>query len=425
MRDLGPSRWGRALFEQDTHEQMHLTALTGLPTLHMGWLPDLLLRERIEDTTPESFARFNVRWVVAVGESPSLGKPESEVVIGDFHIREVGEWDGKFARIEQGTGEVVVHRLDDRAVEIEVTGTTEPVLVALGMGYYPRWRARHASGVAEPVYAFPATPTSELHVVSAWVAPGRTTFTVDGPLPSDGSGRLLALAALLLVLAGGIAWSRPHWRVRVLRRVAELRRRARGAGAIAVRVAVPAIVVLLIVRGAIETVAPMKALHVGSGIRSTATVEARFLGGNWTECEYARVRGEYDCDGLVIVRDGTVNLVNDAPPSWPLITPAVIASAYAPSVEVRITRTVPVSGRYWAAASHDATLEIEGHGSHELSTAKRELDLVGDRRVTITAELPYPAPLQVTLVAERTIEPKRPFLAPPPNTAPPQVRAIH
>ena len=67
MQRIGPHSWARALFEQDTHEQLHLTALTGLPTLHMGPLPDLLLRERIEDTSPESLARFNVRWVIGVG----------------------------------------------------------------------------------------------------------------------------------------------------------------------------------------------------------------------------------------------------------------------------------------------------------------------------------------------------------------------
>ncbi len=70
-------------------------------------------------------------------------------------------------------------RLDDEAVEIEVVAEG-PVLVALGTGYYPRWRARHASGVEERVYALPSRPGSSLHVVSAWVAPGRTTFTVDG-----------------------------------------------------------------------------------------------------------------------------------------------------------------------------------------------------------------------------------------------------
>src|SRR6185369_8894670 len=118
--------------------------------------------------------------------------PASEKQLGWYHIREVRAWDGKFARIERGTGEVTVTRLDDRAVEVEVRGTTEPVLVALGTGFYPRWQARHASGAIEPVYAYPTVPGGHLHVVSAWLAPGHTTFTIDGPLPSDGDGRAIS-----------------------------------------------------------------------------------------------------------------------------------------------------------------------------------------------------------------------------------------
>src|SRR5687767_2149980 len=101
----------------------------------MLWQPDLLLRERIEDTSPASLARFNVRWVIGVGQSPSLGDPATERVFGSYHVRELAGWDGKFARIERGGGEVAVTRLDDRAVEVEVTGTTEPALVALGTGF--------------------------------------------------------------------------------------------------------------------------------------------------------------------------------------------------------------------------------------------------------------------------------------------------
>src|SRR5262249_40535393 len=151
----------------------------------LGAQPDLLLRERIEDGTAESLARFNVRWSIGIGRPPALGDPATEHQLGTYFIREIAGWDGKFARIERGTGTVRGTRLDDRVVEIEVAAPG-PVLVALGTGFYPRWRARHASGAEEPVYAYPATPTGSLHVMSAWVAPGRTTFTCDGPLPSDG-----------------------------------------------------------------------------------------------------------------------------------------------------------------------------------------------------------------------------------------------
>jgi len=149
--ELTPGRWARALFEEDTHEHFHLTAETGLPSFHLSPQPDLLLRERIEDGSEASLRRFNVRWVIAIDQSPSVGDPATEKVLGSYHIRELPSWDGKLARIERGTGEVTVTRLDDRGVELDVTGTTEPVLVVLGTGFYPRWRARHASGAAEPV----------------------------------------------------------------------------------------------------------------------------------------------------------------------------------------------------------------------------------------------------------------------------------
>ncbi|MBA3456580.1 MAG: hypothetical protein H0T42_26055, partial [Deltaproteobacteria bacterium] len=109
---VGPASWARVLFETDTHEHMHLTAETGLPTFHASWLPDLLLRERIEDLGDASLRRFNVRWVIAADKSPTFGDPDTELTLGTFHIRELKEWDGKFARIEKGTGDVRVLRLD-------------------------------------------------------------------------------------------------------------------------------------------------------------------------------------------------------------------------------------------------------------------------------------------------------------------------
>ena len=71
VAELRPDAWGRAMFESDTHEHFHLTAITGLPTFHMGPQPDLLLRERIEDSSAESLRRFNVKWVISEGSSAS------------------------------------------------------------------------------------------------------------------------------------------------------------------------------------------------------------------------------------------------------------------------------------------------------------------------------------------------------------------
>jgi hypothetical protein len=182
MAKMTPGTWGRALFMSDAHDHMHLTARTGLPSFHLSPIPDLLLRERIEDLSPESLARFNVRWVVTTASEPGLGDEATEKRFGTYHVREINEWDGKLARVERGEGTVVTTRIEQDLVEINVTANA-PVLVALGMGYYPRWRARHETGVAEPVYATPTIKDGKLHVVSAWVAPGRTVFTCDGPLP--------------------------------------------------------------------------------------------------------------------------------------------------------------------------------------------------------------------------------------------------
>lgn len=380
---ITPDRWARALFEQTTHDQLHLTAETGLPTVHIGALPDLLLRQRIVDTTPASLRRFNIRWVVGVGKSPSLGDPATEKTLGTYRIREVTDWDGKFARVERGTGNVIVHRLDDRAVEVELIGT-ERALIVLGTGYYPRWRASNAT--VQPFLE------GRVQVVSAWLSPGRTTFTVDAPLPSDGAGRIPAVIALIVCVAIVLLWSRR--RVWTLRKLSRMPR---------VRIPLVVIIPLLFARGCFDEVRPARAFLVGTGIRPVATVEAR-SGGDWTECDYAPLRGEYDCDGLVIVTDTTATLVNDAPPSWPFITPAVIANAYGPGVEVRIRRKLALHGRYWAAASHPTSLSLDGR---EHAVKAQETLVLDDRERMIEwrAKLPYPQPLHVVLVAEDALMP--------------------
>ncbi len=422
VRTLGPSSWGRALFEQDTHEQMHLTAETGLPTLHDLWIPDLLLRERIEDTTDASLARFNIRWIVGVGRSPSRGDPATEVHLGSYAIRELSTWDGKFARIERGTGDVVVHRLDDRAVEIEVTGTTAPVLVALGTGYYPRWRATHASGSAQPVYAYPATPSGRLHVVSAWVAPGRTRFTVDGPLPSDGKGRLVSLSALLLVIAAIVIWRVGRWRRRTLRVFARTKQRATARVGGVLRVGVPIVIVILLARGCIDDSGITPAIELGTGVRATATVDARLPGGDWQRCDYRRLQGIHACDGVLTATDHMAALINDASPSWPFNTPGIAVRADVPAAEVRIRRTARLSGRYWIATSGaPVTIEIEGEDQHVtargvLSYADRGTRTV-ELRAAVSAE-----PWQLSFVHEASLLPPRGFLTGPPDAPPPDLR---
>jgi hypothetical protein len=197
MAASGPDRFARALFTDTEAYYAHVTALTGLPAFHAGPIPTVMLRERIDDLDPESLRRFNVRWEITEEPSAKLtvGDPSTEQLVGKYRIREVPTWDGQFARIERGSGRVRVTRLDDDAVDVELLDTSEPALVALGTGYHPRWRAT-ADGTPVPVYALPATSRSRTHVVAAWLRPGTTRFTPDGPLPSDGAGRMLSLLGL-------------------------------------------------------------------------------------------------------------------------------------------------------------------------------------------------------------------------------------
>ncbi|MEZ4365773.1 MAG: LysM peptidoglycan-binding domain-containing protein [Kofleriaceae bacterium] len=146
----------------------------------------------------------------------------------------------------------------------------EPALVALGTGWYPRWRARAADGRAVPVYACPATDGGALRVPCAWLAPGQTTFTVDGALPSDGAGRWLAWLALALALAIVGAWSRRPWRRRCLRAWARLRARTRGLGRRARVIAAIAIAIGLAGGALVGSRAPTSHLQVGTGLRPTA-----------------------------------------------------------------------------------------------------------------------------------------------------------
>jgi hypothetical protein len=424
-QQLGPNAWARALFEQDTHEHLHLTALTGLPTFHMSPQPDLLLRERIENLEPASVRRFDVKWVIAVGHSPSFGDPASELVLGTYHIRTLPDWDGKFARVERGNGTVDVVRLDDRAVEIDVHAAG-PVLVALGTGFYPRWRATHASGANEPVYALPAIDGAALHVVSAWVAPGRTVFTCDGPLPSDGDGRVLSLLAALAAAAAIVAWRRPRWRIGLLRRVARARAWARGRLARGIEYGVPALLAALAVRGCYEQSRRAPAILVGGGLRASAHVQARANGGDWEDCAYSPISASYRCEDVVSVSDTTVNQINDAPPSWAFITPAIAITSEAPGVELRITRDLKLAGEYWASSSYGGVdLQVGNDAARMIGTNTIvELDDRGEQTVTLALRVPDLATMFVTIVAKDALEPDRAFLAPPPPVPPAEITSI-
>jgi hypothetical protein len=419
VRALGPAAWARAMFESDTHEHFHLTATTGLPTFHLAPQPDLLLRERIEDSSAESLRRFNVKWVISEGSSPALGDPATERRLGTFYIREVAAWDGQFARVERGTGTVRVTALDDAHVEIDVQAT-EPVLVALGTGYYPRWRATHANGANEPVYAMPATPDGTLRVVSAWVAPGKTTFTVDGALPSDGKGLVFTLLAALVAIAIIVAWRVRRVRGRVLREAARLKRRI--PTLLLARIGVPVVVLVLLVKGCADTSGPIKALELGSGVSAGATVQARTTDGAWQDCGYSRLTGIYTCDGLLQAYDGMAALLNDARPSWGFNTPGIVAFAFRDEVELRVRVSGELSGTYWMAASGTTNLRVSGENARDAERAVIAYG-GGERTIELRAAIPQ-TQWAFTFVREDTIVPPRDFLVKPPATAPAAIAGI-
>lgn len=417
-RELRPDAYARALFEVDSHEHFHLTAETGLPTLHNSWQPDLLLRERIEDVTAPSLARFNIRWVIAADRSPTLGDPATERVLGSFHIRELASWDGRFARVESGTGEVVVTELDDDAVEV-VVHADQPVLVALGTGYYPRWRATHQERGELPVYAHRTHPTAKLSVVAAWLPPGVTRFTCDGALPSDGAGRWLARFAIAAMIGGGLVWSRRAWRVRALRRIARWRSAIGDRARRVARWVVPAVLAVLWLRGCVDQSGPVRALELGSGLRGNVTVEARLIGGGWQRCNYHALIAAYRCDGLVTAYDGVTSLLNDAPPSWAFNTAGWFARAEVAGVEMRVRLREQLAGSYWIATTGgQVVLDVSEEptrvmaGPHDRAIIKygdrgvRTIEVIVDVSTTVS---------EFTFVREDTIIPDRTFMVRPPS----------
>jgi hypothetical protein len=155
-----------------------------------------------------------------------------------------------------------------------------------------------------------------------------------------------------------------------------------------------------VARGCTDELRPARALLIGTGVRPVATVEARLPTGGWVTCDYSALRGEYDCDGLATATDTTANLVNDAPPSWPFIAPAVTVSAYVPGVEVRIRRTLHLGGHYWAAASHPSTLVLDGR-EHEIKAQETIVLDDGEHAIEWRATLPgVSEELELVLVAE-------------------------
>jgi hypothetical protein len=212
--------------------------------------------------------------------------------------------------------------------------------------------------------------------------------------------------------------------VRVLRRLARWRAGVPALARKVARVGVPLALVVLLVRGCRDERGPTRALELGTGLRATAEVEARGIDGVWKACDYAPLTGSYVCGGLAVAYDAMANLLNDAPPSWGFNTPAILASAYAPGVELRVRLRARLDGRYWTAVSEDQiSLEVAGEQAREIDRAIVDYEDKGEREVVLRAAIPMTW-WAFTFVREDTLLPDRAHLRRPPAEAPAELRAI-
>jgi len=407
-----PDAYAR-LLSDDTeryYSVCHVNAESGLPAFWIGDTSQLFLRERIEDESAASLRRFDVRWIVHHGEPPSAGDPATERRFGSYFLREVPEWDGRFARVERGAGNAVVTRLDDDRIDVELRDTQTPALVVLGMGYYPRWEAAHETRGNLSVYAYPTIPGGKLRVVAAWLPPGRTTFRPSGALPSDGSGTFASLLALLAAGASVVAWRRAGLRRRVLRHFALAARFVRRERVYLAKLGAVVFVIAVLGSSFTATRRATAALEVGSGLVPLARVEERH-GDGYRACDYSWLSGQFRCPSGALVFDAEAQLLNDVPPSPALVSPVVRLTARNAPSELRLVFESRLLGEYWARAEGaTATLAVAGLPSMTLD--ERQVSLVypskGARRtVVLDTRVEARESADISVVRGQKLEPVR------------------
>jgi len=206
------SQYARVTYECEgvpINEVLRIQSESGLPVVtHGRFVPIFIVRDQFHATTPENLRRWAVRWSVGDEFEPS-GDPSTERRFGTLRVREVPSWDGQLVHVVRGEGSVHLAEIDDAHLAIDVEASA-PVLVEIGIPYFPRWRGEHDGAAivpcGRPVNA--EAPTEE-RVLAAWLPPGRTILRPDGPLPSDRAGWPVTLFALVLAVA---IWPRrrPH-----------------------------------------------------------------------------------------------------------------------------------------------------------------------------------------------------------------------
>lgn len=394
-KDRLPGRFARLMYQGDSDSNWiyHLAAETGLPVFFLDdSSPVAVGRERIEDSSPESLGRFDVRWIASKGEPPTLGDPATERRFGRYYVREWPGWDGKFARVERGGGDVVVTDLRNQRIEVELGNTDKPALVALGTGYYPRWRAHLDGGREVPVYAEPSVAGGRSRVPAAWIPPGRATFTPDGPIPSDGGGRVAAVAAALLALSIAVASRARVARQRSLRAAVAARRAIRSRRRSIMAAAAILIASALALAAARAALAPVNAVSLGNGWRGAAVVESRTAAeGPWSECPYSWVAGVFNCSERGRVGASTATIPSELGSGNAYLAPAVMAWPGLPDATFRIRLARRLQGNYVAGTvGKGVAAELRVAGRDSVALTRNRVHLAFDSAGA-------PVPMEITL----------------------------
>ena len=366
MAKIPAGKMARALVDaDDQHYEFNLVADAGMPVVHLGAIPNLLLRNRINDSSDASLQRFNIRWVIARGRAPSAGDPATERAVGRYRIRDVARWDGEMARVSDQAAaagaRVRTLAVHDNGVDVEVTAattgtdgtagaTTVPVLVILGTGYYPRWQVVDASGKRTKTIEVPAVEGGRAGVVAAWLSPGIAHFTVDGSLRSDRAGWPVAGLSLVGIVIGVVMW-RTRLRWWLLFKYVRTRNALATRPALLHMLGAGTLTLLLVGIGLRDWVRAEPALLVGTGVRASANVTARVGDGPWHTCGYRPALGQYACADIVTVNDGVTALLYDDAASWRYPTPGIRIMAQQYGITVRVEMQRHIHGRYWGAAT--------------------------------------------------------------------------
>jgi hypothetical protein len=431
-RARNPERFGRLLFLTGGEKQFpiyHLVADAGFPTTTVGIVPGVLTRERMDGMTPADLRRFNVRWVATQAEPPALGEPSTERSFGAYTVRELATWDGKVARVEEGTGEVVTRRFDAERIELAVRGADADTLVVLGVPWYPRWRATQG-GRALPVYGVAARPRGVSRVLALRPRDGRVVLTCDAPLPSDGRGLGLSLAALAAALALVVVARSPRLEARL--RALGVRTRD------AVRPHLAPAALVLCVLGALglaaRTVrdlgAEAMAIHPATRLAPDALVEVREGTGDYRPCPYAPFAGTFECGKYGRVYGSMPQLLVDGTASWPFSVPATTVKPFKDGVSFRVTMQRRTRGTFVSAAwgrGSRTTLRIDDGDTERITATQRLFDLgpaLAMRRFVVEIE-PRNTVTHFGFVREESLDLDRDTDVPKPPGTRPGARGAH